>query len=151
MPIVNFTGSDIMKKILVIPNQFKDKSYRVTLKVVHWLQDKGCTVFLPETIEGAKELEGYAFAHCDHPNDMADIDYGLVLGGDGTIIQTSRMLRNANLPLLGINLGNLGFLAEIELSDLDAALEAFMKEEFVIEQRMMIAASFDNGKSLVPR
>ena len=48
MLIANYIGSDTMKKILVIPNQYKDKGFRITLKVVRWLKDKGYRVYLPD-------------------------------------------------------------------------------------------------------
>jgi len=145
MLIVNYTGSDTMKKILVIPNQFKDKEFKITLNVVKWLQDKGNLVFLPDELKGQEKLNGLEFMKC---KEIKGIDYGLVLGGDGTIIQASRTYIEHEIPLLGINLGNLGFLAEIELADLEEALEALDKGEFIIEDRMMICAKHDHGKML---
>jgi len=145
MLIVNYTESDTMKKILVIPNQFKDKEFKITLKVVAWLQDKGNQVYLPLDLSKQKKLQGLEFLKVQ---EAKDLDCGLVLGGDGTIIQASRTYIQEELPLLGINLGNLGFLAEIELADLEEALEAFNNDEFIIEDRMMISAKHDHGKEL---
>jgi len=145
MLIVNCMESDTMKKILVVPNQFKDKEFKITLKVVQWLKEKGNHVFLPFDLSNQKKLSGLDFLEY---NEITAIDYGLVLGGDGTIIQTSRIYIEHEIPLLGINLGNLGFLAEIELSDLEVALEAFNNGDFIIEDRMMILAKHDHGKSL---
>lgn len=145
MLIANYTESDTMKKILVIPNQFKDKHFKITLQVVEWLLDKDHKVYLPDDLMNHDELKGLEFIGC---KDISNIDYGLVLGGDGTIIQTSRTYIEHEIPLLGINLGNLGFLAEIELSNLDEALESFHHDEFIIEDRMMICAKHDHGKCL---
>lgn len=145
MLIVNYIGSDTMKKILVIPNQFKDKEFKITLKVVKWLRDKGYLVFLPFDLANQEKLQDIEFLKC---SEITDIDYGLVLGGDGTIIQTSRTYIEHEIPLLGINLGNLGFLAEIELADLEEALEAFHNGDFIIEDRMMICAKHEQGKCL---
>lgn len=145
MLIVNYMGSDIMKKILVIPNQFKDKQFKITLNVVRWLEDKGNKVYLPDELSNQEILHGFNFMKCCQ---VAEIDYGLVLGGDGTIIQTSRTYIEHEIPLLGINLGNLGFLAEIELADLEEALEAFNNGDFIIEDRMMICAKHDQGAAL---
>lgn len=145
MLIVNYMGSDTMKTILVIPNQFKDKGFKITLKVVSWLMEKGNRVYLPDDLAEHEKLQGLDFMDI---SQVCHIDYGLVLGGDGTIIQTSRNLIDHEIPLLGINLGNLGFLAEIELSDLENALEAFDNGDFIIEERMMICAKHDHGESL---
>lgn len=141
MLIVNYMESDTMKKILIIPNQFKDKEFKVTLKVTNWLLQHECQVFLPKELEKVEYLKGHAFAN---ESDLLVMDYGLVLGGDGTIIQSSRTYIDYDLPLLGINLGNLGFLAEIELIDLEKALESFINGEFIIEERMMIYAKHYN-------
>jgi len=145
MLIVNSMESDTMKKILVIPNQFKDKEFKITIKVMNWLSDHDCLALLPIELSAFPELKEYTFAT---KNDILSIDYGLVLGGDGTIIQSSRTYIDHEIPLLGINLGNLGFLAEIELIDIDSALEAFLNEEFIIEDRMMICASHEKGDCL---
>jgi len=62
----------------------------------------------------------------------------IVLGGDGTIIHTARRFSLYNLPFLGVNIGNLGFLAEVEASDLEDTFEQLIKGNYKIEQRMML-------------
>ena len=61
-----------------------------------------------------------------------------MIGGDGTLLQAARDVVNRQIPLLGINMGSLGFLAEIDSSSIDGALNHLMLDEYIIENRMML-------------
>jgi NAD+ kinase len=67
-----------------------------------------------------------------------DLDIIIALGGDGTILRTSRILNNSNIPILGVNIGNLGFLSSVELLEFENAMEKFIKDDYYIEDRMML-------------
>lgn len=73
----------------------------------------------------------------------------LVFGGDGTILNCSRMVAASGVPVLGINLGHLGFLSEIDVPDIQPGLESVIKGDYHIEERMMIqAAVLRDGKEI---
>lgn len=72
--------------------------------------------------------------------DQEEADFVLVLGGDGTLLQAARDLAPRGIPVLGINFGQLGFLTEIEVHDLDWALERLAAAAYRIEERMMLEA-----------
>ncbi len=129
-----------MKRVLVVPNQFKDKQFKTTIKVLDWLTEHHIEAFFPSELKDRKDLNSYSFID---DKDLDTIDYCVVLGGDGTIISSSRRYFDFEIPMIGINLGNLGFLAEIELNDLELALDDLLKGNFVVEQRMLITASDD--------
>ncbi len=126
-----------MKKILLVPNVSKDPSFETTQKVITWFETKKVKLYVPQSYQRYAVLAEY----CIEDEKLYSIDYAIVLGGDGTIISASRKYADYGIPLLGINLGNLGFLAEIERSELEEALEAFINEAFIIEERMMIQAT----------
>ena len=65
----------------------------------------------------------------------------IVLGGDGTILSCARQASVFNVPIMGINLGTLGFLAEIEVGEIDAALNKLLNGDYVVEERFMLDAS----------
>jgi NAD+ kinase len=70
--------------------------------------------------------------------EIEQVEIVLVLGGDGTILKAARLLKGKNIPLLGINFGKVGFISEVEESNIEEALEKVVKSEYQIEERMML-------------
>ena len=64
-----------------------------------------------------------------------------MLGGDGTLLRAARELAERRIPFLGINMGHLGYLAEIEEQNVEAALERLIADDYTIEERMMLSGS----------
>ena len=81
----------------------------------------------------------------------SDLDVVFVLGGDGTLLRAATITLPSGAPLLGVNLGRLGFLAEIERGELEAALDRVIKDGFEIEERMTIAGEVEHGGEVVER
>lgn len=73
------------------------------------------------------------------------LDVIIVLGGDGTILNTSRHIYKSSPPILGVNIGHLGFLAQVEISNIKPAIEALFKGEYIIEERAMLQCSYNDG------
>ncbi len=67
-----------------------------------------------------------------------DLDIIIALGGDGTILLTSRNLYNASIPILGVNIGNLGFLSSVELLEFENAMKRFIEDDYYVEDRMIL-------------
>jgi len=123
-----------MEHIFVITNEHKDPGLCVTGQIEDFMKKHGkrCTVQVKES--GTQAFDGYT--NSDHIPE--DVDCVLVLGGDGTLLQAARDTIDRNLPLLGVNLGTLGYLAEVERGNLEAALAQVIRDEFTIEERMML-------------
>ena len=68
------------------------------------------------------------------------------LGGDGTMLRTMRLVEGRNTPVLGVNVGRLGFLAEVDLPDLPGALSAIDKHQFTVEPRTAVRTVLPDGK-----
>lgn len=79
-------------------------------------------------------------------NEYAGMDVILVLGGDGTLLSVAKEASNLNLPVIGINLGRLGFLAEIEREEIEEGLNKLFAGDYEIEERMMLHAVLLDGK-----
>ncbi len=114
-----------MKHFCIITNEHKDKGNKVTSFIANYLEQHGKTVY----------LTGYNQEAYRIPEKTDGI---IVLGGDGTLLQAARDTFGRSIPILGVNLGTLGYLAEVEENSLDNALELLVKEEFSIEERMML-------------
>lgn len=72
---------------------------------------------------------------------VKDLDFIISLGGDGTLLGTAREIAKYNIPILGVNIGNLGFLTEVESSEVEYAIKAIQNREYDIEERMMLVCS----------
>ena len=78
---------------------------------------------------------------------LIDIELGVVLGGDGSILRAAEMVRHTSVPLIGVNLGHVGFLAESEESDLSETVRHIVNSEYTVEERMAIDVEvWNNGK-----
>jgi NAD+ kinase len=119
-----------MDRFLIIPNREKDIDLRVTNKVTAYIEKAGKTAAL-SSISSVQEKVDAVIA-------LDLIDCAIVLGGDGTIIQTANDLMDYDIPILGVNLGTLGFLAEIEEQNVYEALDRLFLDDYQIENRLMI-------------
>ena len=117
-----------MNNFLVITNKLKDQQFICTNRIKGYLERHGkiCNVEAEDTDE-LKIPEG---TECI-----------IVLGGDGTLLRASRRAADGKVPLIGVNLGTLGYLAEIGNDDLEEALTQLMKGDFTKEKRMMLSGS----------
>lgn len=83
------------------------------------------------------------------PDAAAGVELVLVLGGDGTLLRSAELARPCRIPLLGVNLGRIGFLAEAEADSLDETVKAIVARDYLVEERMTVDATATlNGTSL---
>ncbi|KPU44904.1 NAD kinase [Oxobacter pfennigii] len=132
-----------MNKIGIIVNIDKDKDLSITKNIINWIGERGGTILLSKSIASKLNLKQYSYKTEDIYKQS---DFILVLGGDGTILGVSREVSKYDTPLLGINLGHLGFLAEVEVKEIFESLEKTLNGEFHIENRIMLEAKVaENG------
>lgn len=122
----------------IIPNKLKDKDYTITNEIRDYIESKGKVCYVSEKDRGGHIIPGTV---------PEDAQCGLVLGGDGTLIRAVRDLGDISLPLLGINLGTLGYLTDVELKDYKEALDRLFDGEPEVEERMMLEGHFRDGKT----
>ena len=121
-----------MKHFFLIPNHPKDPGLTVTRGVTAYLRMHGAEAVVRESREqGSKR-------HTDPDEVPEDTECVIVLGGDGTLIRAAGDLVNRQIPLLGINLGTLGYLAEIDRASIYPALDVLLEDRYLIEKRMML-------------
>jgi NAD+ kinase len=124
-----------MNKIAVFAKVHDPRCQDVAVELFSWLQGRGC---LPL-------IEAHLARHLGCPGvDAEDItsraDLVVVLGGDGTLISTARIIGERDIPILGVNLGSLGFLTEIALDELYPALEKCLAGDYRVSERIMLRA-----------
>lgn len=133
-----------MQKFAIITNAYKDKDLKLTHELMAYIKEKGgSAVALSEGFEELGEYEFIDFSRM--PNDTECI---LVLGGDGTLIRSATKVMEYQIPLFGINIGNLGYLCEIESESLYMAIDHLMEDKYFIEERIMIEGA-KNPKEIV--
>jgi NAD+ kinase len=126
-----------MTTVGLFPNLSKKNSTGIVRNIVHWLLENKFDVLLAE--EAAKAI-GMPDLSKGVENPLKDVDLAVTLGGDGTLLNVARRLAPYGVPILGINIGHLGFLTEVELSDLYVDLERLKSKKYFIDTRMMIEA-----------
>ncbi len=123
-----------METFYIITNRLKDQDFRITEEIRNYIEEHGKRCVLSE-----KDEEGHIV-----PGTVPEgMDCALVLGGDGTLIRAARELGGQNIPLLGINMGTLGYLTEVELPQFREALDKLFAGRPDIEKRMMMRGTID--------
>lgn len=135
-----------MKKFYIIANSEKDEGMQVAGMTARYLESHGCfCVIRPATSRGREPFHHYT----DINHIPEDVECVIVLGGDGTLLQAARDVVSRQIPLLGINLGTLGYLAEIDRESIEPALNHLMADEYVLENRMMLQGKvYHKGKMI---
>ncbi len=126
-----------MKSFLLITNNQKDKDMSVTDSVCNYLiKEKGKQVktFVPVNREYEISKE-----------QLAGVDCVIVLGGDGTILRVAKKIVKSGLPIVGINMGHLGYLADIDKGNVFSALDALCSGEYTTQNRMMLSGRVLRG------
>ena len=133
-----------MNRFYIIANSEKDKDLKTTRQIYDYLSahGKSCTVRDYQKLDGRlKSGDGKSVGYTNADWIPEGTECILVLGGDGTLIQAARDTVECGIPLLGINLGNLGYLAEIEKSGVLEAMDSLMADAYTLEPRMMLEGS----------
>lgn len=118
-----------MKRFFLITNEAKDPQGVFTQKIADVIKSRGGEAIC--VADGKPALTA----------GEIDADCALVLGGDGTLLRAARNLMDSKIPLLGINLGTLGYLAEVESACAEEAIERLFADAYVREERMMLTGS----------
>jgi NAD+ kinase len=131
-----------MKKVGVFAKVHDSRCRGVASELYRWLEQNGCEPL----------VEAHLSRHLGCPGLTAEeiplqADMVVVLGGDGTLISTARIIGARDIPILGVNLGSLGFLTEIALDELYAALEKYLKGDYRLSRRLMLHATVERDGS----
>jgi len=111
----------VTRRALVVTHRGREEAVAATKEAVEELEAAGVEPFL--ALDDAT------------PEDMPELEVGIVLGGDGTILRAAELTRGTSVPLLGVNLGHVGFLAEADREDIGDAVRRLTSGDFTVEER----------------
>ena len=126
-----------MERFYIVTNDGKDKDRKITRHICDILKRAGKTCLLAQKDEKKNII----------PDTVPrELDCAIVIGGDGSLIEVARLVKS-EIPILGIDMGTLGYLTEVEISDLDEAIGKILDGNYQIESRMMLEGSFEKADS----
>jgi len=129
-----------IRNVGIVAKKQEQRVRRIMNEIVQWLRARNIEV----AIEPESEDASTGFV-------STDMDAVVVLGGDGTLLRAARLVRELGVPIVGINLGSLGFLTEVRVDERYAALEALLDGRYGIEERVMLRVEVSREDSAISR
>lgn len=124
-----------MKKIGIICKIGRPEPLEILKEFLPWLRERGYDVFLDSETAGLLNMEGYSRSQMPSLSDVI-----IVLGGDGTMLGVARLVGDKGVPILGVNLGGLGFITEVNRDEIFDAVGKVLAGSCSIEERIMLTA-----------
>ncbi|HOJ09097.1 MAG TPA: NAD(+)/NADH kinase [Clostridiales bacterium] len=141
-----------MKNIGVIVNRDRDVELIYTRILAENLCNAGIyALFLSEVVDMMGLENKYIIKKDNEKEILKEAEMVVSLGGDGTFLKAARKVYRKSLPILGINLGNLGFLTEVERNEIKDAVDCLTSGKYTIEERMMLEASIIRNDKVIAK
>jgi NAD+ kinase len=139
------------RSVLLVTHTGRTEAKDAARKVAHWLSAAGIEVrVLAGEVDGV-DFGPTAWIVPDDRHAVDDCELVVVLGGDGTLLRGAELARAADIPLLGVNLGRVGFLAEAELEDLHEVVERIVEQHYEVEERMTLDVAVIHDRQVIGR
>ena len=138
-----------MKKVILTSNPYRDNNFRTARAAMHILKEAGidARLCLPFEVDKSFELpKDLRFSRLDR--EMSTSDHVICFGGDGTILHMAKAATRAGLPILGINIGTMGFMAELESSELEL-LKRLADDDYTVDERMMLDVTVTRDRDII--
>ncbi len=138
-----------MKKIILTPNPYRDKNFQTVRKAMQVLRDSGLEplLCLPFEVDRAYDLpRDLHFHRLDR--ELPTASMVICFGGDGTILHMAKAATRHGIPVLGVNIGTMGFMAELESTELDQ-LARIARDDYTVDQRMMLDVVVHRDRDII--
>ena len=138
-----------MKKVILTPNPYRDKNFQTVREAAQVLKDSGMNVriCLPFEVDKAYELpKDLHFSRLD--KELPTASLVICFGGDGTILHMAKAATRHGIPILGVNIGTMGFMAELESSEL-SLLSRLATDDYQIDKRMMLDVTVHRDRDII--
>lgn len=137
-----------MKKVILTPNPYRDKNFQTVRSAVEIL--RGCNVeaklCLPFEVDRYELPKDLRFSRLDR--EINDADAVICFGGDGTILHMAKAATRHGLPILGVNIGTMGFMAEVESTEL-SLLSKLATDDYSLDERMMLDVTVHRNRDII--
>jgi NAD+ kinase len=139
-----------IKRVGVIVKPNHDEAWKTACELTEWLENRGITVV------GKPRVYDESLKECDI-DSVTDEEFGsesdliVVLGGDGTMISTARLVGDADVLVIGVNYGSLGYLTDFRIEEMFPAVEAIFRGEYEIDRRVMLHAEHWRGDEMIAK
>ena len=138
-----------MKNIILTPNPYRDKNFQTVRTAIEVLKDAGLNprVCLPFDIDRSYELpKDIRFHRLDR--EIGNAEMVICFGGDGTILHMAKAATKRDIPILGVNIGTMGFMAELENTELDK-LALIADGNYMLDSRMMLDVTIQRDRDII--
>ena len=126
----------------------RERAIPVLNKIIKWLSKRHVTIYVDNDTAKLFPSETDFYFSCCLMKELSHLtEIIIIMGGDGTLLRVARHIGNANVPILGINLGSLGFLTDVKADEAITALEEIFDGRYFIDKRMMLHATVSNPGS----
>ncbi len=142
-----------IKRIGVVVKPHQPDALQTLCRLTTWLSEHDIKLVGGPEIERERieHQTGCVIESVDEEGLGSAVDLILVLGGDGTMIATARMIGDVEVPVMGVNYGGLGYLAEFPLNELFSALEAILAGDYRVQQRLMLTVELRRGEEVITK
>src|SRR5262245_55239075 len=142
-----------IKRIGIVLKPHQPDALKTLCDLTVWLSERGIEIVggLDIETERVKHQTGCPVTEVAAEKLAASVDLILVLGGDGTMIATARMVEDLEVPVLGINYGGLGYLTEFRIEELYSALESILAANYRLDKRVMLRTLHQRGDKVINR
>ena len=138
-----------MKNVILAPNPYRDKNFQTVRQAAEVLRNCGIQpkICLPFDVDRSFELpKDLRFSKLDR--ELPNADLVVCFAGDGTILHMAKAATRRGIPILGVNIGTMGFMAELESTELEK-LELLAKGEYTLESRMMLDVTVQRDRDII--
>jgi len=140
--------------ISIFGNAMKSQTLQEVQHLLEFMKERDVNVLLSQELRqelNLRQYDSYPREDEDNPNDLEPVDFALSVGGDGTFLTTAASIGNRNVPILGINCGRLGFLADVQTQYVDRIMDQLIRGDYTIEQRKLLNVTCsEDGHILAP-
>ena len=140
--------------ISIFGNAMKSQTLQEVQHLLDFMKERDVNVLLSQELRqelNLRQYDSYPREDEDNPNDLEPVDFALSVGGDGTFLTTAASIGNRNVPILGINCGRLGFLADVQTQHVDCIMDQLIRGDYTIEQRKLLNVTCsEDGHILAP-